>query len=44
VPAILAGGAAIMATAGFLFFKEPASWQRVAGITLAIAGLFLLRR
>ena len=44
VPAILAGGAAIMAIAGFLFFKEPASWQRVAGITLAIAGLFLLRR
>jgi transporter family protein len=44
VPAILAGGAAIMAIAGFLFFKEPASWQRIAGITLAIAGLFLLRR
>ena len=44
VPAILAGGAAIMAIAGFLFFKGPASWQRVAGITLAIAGLFLLRR
>jgi transporter family protein len=44
VPAILAGGAAIMAIAGLVFFKEPASWQRVAGIILAIAGLFLLRR
>lgn len=44
VPAILAGGAAIMAIAGILFFKEPMSWQRVAGVVLAITGLFLLRR
>ncbi len=44
VPAILAGGAAIMAIAGILFFRESASWQRLLGITLAIAGLFLLRR
>jgi transporter family protein len=44
VPAILAGGAAIMAIAGVLFFREPASWQRLLGIALAIAGLFLLRR
>jgi transporter family protein len=44
VPAILAGGAAIMAIAGMLFFREPASWQRLVGITLAIAGLFLLRK
>ncbi len=44
VPAILAGGAAIMANAGMLFFREPASWQRLVGITLAILGLFLLRR
>jgi len=44
VPAILAGGAAIMAIAGVLFFKEPMSWQRVAGVILSIAGLFLLRR
>src|SRR5437660_10668684 len=44
VPAILAGGAAIMAIAGILFFHEAASWQRLLGITLAIAGLFLLRR
>ena len=44
VPAILAGGAAIMALAGVLFFKEPISWQRVAGVILSITGLFLLRR
>ena len=44
VPAILAGGAAIMAIAGILFFEEPISWQRVAGVILSITGLFLLRR
>jgi transporter family protein len=44
VPVILAGGAAIMAIAGIIFFREPASWQRLLGVTLAIAGLFLLRR
>src|SRR5436309_8520465 len=44
VPAILAGGAAIMAIAGMLFFRESPSWQRIAGITFAIIGLFLLRR
>jgi transporter family protein len=44
VPAILAGGAAIMAVAGILFFQEPISWQRTLGVALAIAGLFLLRR
>ncbi|PYI93511.1 MAG: hypothetical protein DMF03_00840 [Verrucomicrobia bacterium] len=44
VPVILASGAAMMAIAGILFFREPASWQRLLGITLAIAGLFLLRR
>jgi transporter family protein len=44
VPAILAAGAAIMAVAGIVFFQEPASWQRLLGIGLAIAGLFLLRR
>jgi len=44
VPVILAGGAAIMAIAGILFFREPASFQRLLGIALAIAGLFLLRR
>jgi len=44
VPAILAGGAAIMAIAGILFFHEPPSWQRVIGVAFAITGLFLLRR
>src|SRR6266853_358363 len=44
VPAILAGGAAIMAIAGILFFHEAPSWQRILGITLAITGLLLLRR
>jgi len=44
VPVILAVGAAIMAIAGIVFFREPASWQRLLGITLAIAGLLLLRR
>jgi len=44
VPAILAAGAALMALAGFAVFQEPASWQRLLGIGLAIAGLLLLRR
>jgi transporter family protein len=44
VPAILAGGAAIMAIAGIMFFREPVSWQRLLGVALAIAGLFLLRK
>jgi len=43
VPMILAGGAALMAIAGIFFFKEQATWQRLLGIVLAIAGLFLLR-
>jgi bacterial/archaeal transporter family protein len=44
VPAILAGGAAIMAIAGILFFRETPSWQRIVGVTFAIIGLFLLRK
>jgi transporter family protein len=44
VPAILAGGAAIMAVAGILFFREPPSWQRIVGIAFAVIGLFLLRK
>ena len=44
VPAILAGGAAIMAAAGILFFHEPPSWQRLFGVAFAIIGLFLLRK
>ena len=43
VPAILAGGAAIMAFAGILFFHEAPSWQRIVGVAFAIIGLFLLR-
>jgi transporter family protein len=43
VPMILAGGAALMAVAGIVFFKEPASWPRLLGIALAITGLILLR-
>jgi transporter family protein len=43
VPMILAGGATIMAVAGILFFKEPASATRLIGIVLALVGLFLLR-
>ncbi len=44
VPAILAGGGAIMALAGMLVFREPVTWQRVLGIALALAGLYLLRK
>jgi transporter family protein len=44
VPVILAVGAAMMALAGFAVFHETASWQRLLGIALAIAGLVLLRR
>jgi transporter family protein len=44
VPAILAGGAAIMAVAGILFFREAPSWQRILGVAFAILGLFLLRK
>ena len=44
VPAILAGGAAMMAVAGVLFFQEALTWQRALGIAMAIGGLFLLRK
>lgn len=44
VPAILAGGAALMAVAGIVFFHEGVSWPRLAGVVLALAGLLLLRR
>src|SRR5262245_7224563 len=43
VPMVLAGGAALMAVVGILFFKEPASWLRIIGIVLSLIGLFLLR-
>lgn len=44
VPMILAGGAALMAVAGIVLFKEPASWQRLLGIAFAITGLILLKK
>ena len=48
VPAVLAGGAALMAIAGILFFKEATTWSqlwpRLLGIIFAIAGLFLMRK
>src|SRR5258707_10147061 len=44
VPMILAGGAALMALAGVLFFREPLSLPRALGIVLSIIGLFLLRK
>lgn len=43
VPAILAGGAAIMAVAGVLFFQETLTPARGLGIAMAIAGLWLLK-
>src|SRR5205807_138049 len=43
VPMILAGGAAIMAVAGIVFFKEAATLTRLLEIAMALAGLFLLR-
>jgi transporter family protein len=43
VPMVLAGGAALMAVVGILFFKEPASLLRLIGVALALVGLFLLR-
>lgn len=44
VPMVLAGGAAIMAVAGVMFFKEPLSVARVAGIAMALGGLYLLKK
>jgi len=43
VPMVLAGGAALMAAVGIIFFKESATWWRLLGIGMSIAGLFLLR-
>jgi transporter family protein len=43
VPAILAGGAAIMAIVGIVFFKESLTLYRVAGVAFSVIGLFLLR-
>jgi transporter family protein len=43
VPMVLAGGAALMAVVGILFFREPATLIRLSGIVLSLLGLFLLR-
>lgn len=43
VPAILAGGAALMAIAGFFFFKELLHWPQLLGVGLSIIGLILLK-
>jgi bacterial/archaeal transporter family protein len=43
VPAILAGGAALMALAGLVLFREPATPMRLAGVCLALIGLYLVR-
>jgi bacterial/archaeal transporter family protein len=43
VPMVLAGGAALMAIVGILFFKESASAGRLVGIVMALVGLYLLR-
>jgi uncharacterized membrane protein len=44
VPMVLAGGAALMAVVGILFFREPSSVPRLLGLVFAVAGLYLLRR
>src|SRR6266516_3936495 len=43
VPMVLAGGAALMAIVGILFFKEIASVPRLLGIVMALVGMYLLR-
>lgn len=43
VPMILAGGAALMALTGIVFFKESLSLPKLLGIVLSLAGLFLLK-
>ena len=43
VPAILAGGAAIMAIAGIVGFDEPTRPLRLLGIALSLIGLYLVR-
>ena len=44
VPAVLAGGAAIMAVAGVAWFHESLTLGRAAGIVLSVAGLYLTRK
>ena len=42
VPVILAGGAAIMAAVGMTVLHEPFYWQRLLGVVLALAAMYLL--
>src|SRR5580765_8337650 len=44
VPMVLAGGAALMAVIGIVFFKERTSLPHVLGIVLSITGLILLHQ
>ena len=43
VPAILAGGAALMAVAGILLFGERITSRHAIGIMLSLVGLYLVR-
>jgi bacterial/archaeal transporter family protein len=43
VPGVLAGGGAMMALAGIVWFGEPAQPVRLLGILLALVGLYLVR-
>ena len=43
VPAILAGGGALMAIAGVAAFGEPMRPARILGVVLALIGLYLVR-
>ncbi|MBJ6723406.1 EamA family transporter [Geomesophilobacter sediminis] len=42
VPVVLAAGAALMAVAGIVVFKEPVQWQRLLGVVLSLVSLYLL--
>lgn len=43
VPAVLAGGSAIMAVAGWTIFREEITTQKLLGLGLSLAALYLLR-
>jgi transporter family protein len=43
VPAVLAGGAALMAAAGIIGFGDPVRPLRLVGIILSLVGLYLVR-
>ena len=44
VPAILAGGAAIMAVVGFIGLHEEVTASKLVGLVLSIIAIFLLQR